>query len=219
MPHDAADRLPFRSFRRRGGRRTAARCGRCCLSGILQGVSQKSDPSESERWTCTDKSELTAAVSELVEREVGRGLRRALTDEVLDNFDGHISALLLDDNQPVPIGSDEEFRITYARNYELVITIAPEPLDYAATAPVVVRNGSDEHYLVPFAISIDSNIPTLRLSEHSLLVSRDGQQRLAIPFLVEETGQKPWVWIRLTQHGRTIQNLELNLTDGGAAKP
>lgn len=72
---------------------------------------------------------------------------------------------------------------------------------------------------MPFAISIDSNIPTLRLSEHSLLVSRDGQQRLAIPFLVEETGQKPWVWIRLTQHGRTIQNLELNLTDGGAAKP
>jgi hypothetical protein len=166
-----------------------------------------------------NESELTATVSELVEREVGRGLerglKRALTDGVLDNFEGHISAQLLDDNQPVPIDNDEEFLITYARNYELVIAIAAEPLEHAATAPVVVRNGSDEHDLVPFAVSIDSNISRLRLSERSLAVSRDGEKRLAIPFRIEETNQKPWVWIRLTQHGRTIQNLELKLTGGG----
>lgn len=159
-----------------------------------------------------NEPELTAAVSEVVEREVGRGLERALTDGVLDNFDGHVSALVLDDNGPVPMDSDEEFLITYARGYELLIAIAPEPLDHAAAAPVVVRNGSDEHYLVPFAVSIDSNIRNLRLGDHSLPVSRDGEQRLTVPFLIEETGPKPWVWIRLTQHGRTIQNLELKLT-------
>jgi hypothetical protein len=157
-------------------------------------------------------------IAEIVERGVERGLHRGLVaDEELDNFDGHISAWILDGDQDVQLSEDGKFLISYGHDYRIVVTIGERARERGITAPVVIRRGSDQHYIVPFDLNIDSNIPDLNCDERSVEVALDGERQLEIPLLIAESTRNRWIWLRLIQRGRTIQNLELRFLPEGSS--
>jgi hypothetical protein len=65
---------------------------------------------------------------------------------------------------------------------------------------------------VPFDVRVDGNVAMLPDRRQSLLVEHDDD---AVASFTIEAGslreEEPWLWILLTQHDRTVQNIELRL--------
>jgi hypothetical protein len=120
----------------------------------------------------TDLPEVVAAsVLSIVERVVGETLRRQLVGPELDNFDGYLSVSLRDAERVVPTDGQGRALVVHDHDYRLVIVIGAEQLAGAATALVRIRGGNEQP-VVPFAVSVDSNVPALRLVEQSFPVAR-----------------------------------------------
>lgn len=158
---------------------------------------------------------VTESVLGSVEQGLGETLRRTLAGPRLDNFDGHLSVTLLDGGTPVRVDNEGSARMIRDHEYQLVISIGQEPSPDATTVPVRIRGGN-EHPTVTFAVSIDSNVLALRQAERSLAVGRHSDSVVRFPLQLDHSAaESNWLWIRVTQHERTIQNLELtlNVTD------
>ena len=154
---------------------------------------------------------VTAGVLGSVEQGLRERLDQTLSNPQLTNFYGHLSAALLNGDDPVRPDDEGVFGITREQEYRLVITIGQRP-EGPATVPVCIRGGNDDPE-VPFAISIDSNVAALRENERPLIVYRDGTSEFPLPLRVTHTdAETVSLWIRVTQYNRTIQNLELVLS-------
>ncbi len=152
-----------------------------------------------------------AELRQIVSESVERGLQRYQAGPELDNYDGYLSVIMRDNGRAVPPDEDGQVTVSHDHNYDLVIVIGGEPRPGAATAPLRIRNGN-EPSVVPFAVSVDSNVPALRLAEQPFPVTRTEDRELDVPLPIGPSGKTPtWLWIRVTQHDRTIQNLELML--------
>ncbi|MER7582385.1 hypothetical protein [Kitasatospora sp. NPDC097691] len=151
-------------------------------------------------------------LSDTLEPAVERTLQRTLAGPELDNFDGHLSVMLVRDGV-VPVEIDDTLRALLDRDrpYELVVAVGHLPTADATTAPVRIRGGNDRH-TVEFGVSVDSNVPALRQGERSIVVRPDSDDKVRFPVGVGHTvAESAWLWVRVTQHGRTIQNLVITL--------
>lgn len=155
---------------------------------------------------------VTESVLGSVEQGLSETLHRTLAGPRLDPFEGHLSVALLDEGTPVPVDDTGSACVTWEHLYQLSIIIGQQPHHDAVTAPVRIRGAKKERSTVSFAVSIDSNVPALRQSEKPLSVDRHGESELGFPLRINRgTAVPTWLWIRVTQHGRTIQNLQVTL--------
>jgi hypothetical protein len=169
-------------------------------------------------------STLDQTVSEAVDRGVGssidavlpsaveRTLLRSLAGPTLDNFDGHLSALLLDgEERPLPIDEDGRVRVVPGSVYRLRVFIGPRAPAGATSTPLRIRGGNRRPE-VTFGVSVDSNVAAARVSEVPVTIpsGRTAGHSYPVDLTGAETGE-PWLWVRVTQHGRTVQNLHLTL--------
>jgi hypothetical protein len=159
---------------------------------------------------------LESSILGTVKRGIDESMRRTLAGPELENYDGHLSVKVLDDGAAVPVSGDSTAGLIPGHGYTLVVSIASNPQLDAATAPIRIRGGNDGP-VVPFAVSIDSNVPDLCVTERPFPVQREASRPpLEVPFRMERNSNASrWVWIRVTQHGRTIQNLDLELAGEG----
>ena len=158
---------------------------------------------------------VSAGILGQVERELRGVLHSVLAGQPLSNFDGHLSVTLMDGGSLVGANGNGVFSVTSEQEYQLVIAIGQQPADGAETAPVRIRGGKDDA-VVPFAVSVDSNITALRKDEQPLAVDRYGDAELKLPIRLRgASAESAWLWIRVAQHDRTIQNLEITLDAAG----
>ncbi|MFD8301516.1 hypothetical protein ACFV29_04025 [Streptomyces sp. NPDC059690] len=163
-------------------------------------------------------SSVERGLDEKLEPAVQRTLQQSLAGPKLDNFDGHLSVTLLDGESLVPIDDSNQANVQRNRPYELAVTLGHQPDPGAGTdAPVRVRGGHDSP-TVEFVVSVDSNIPALRQDGVAVVVSPDSEGRTRFAIRLDDTVTKSvWLWVRVSQHGRTIQNLEITLMAMGQA--
>ena len=158
---------------------------------------------------------VSAGVLGQVERELRGVLHNVLAGPPPTNFNGHLSVTLMAGEALLHAGDGGVFAVSREREYELVISIGQRAIDEAETVPVVIRGG-DDNPEVPFSISIDSNVVALRIEEQPLTVSQDSYAGLTFPLCVPpDSAEVIWLWIRVAQHNRTIQSLEITLTTAG----
>lgn len=166
-------------------------------------------------------------VSDSVSRELeGLGpaidstLRGQIQGPRLVSFNGFV-AVEIRDGGTGPLPTDEEGRVPVAphESHELVVMIGRGEPRGQHSAALWIRGGENAS-VVPFVIELESNAPQLCVTEHPLPVRQDGPRevaRFAIePGVVARDGTT-WVWVRVMQQGRTIQNLEINAVPKEAA--
>lgn len=149
--------------------------------------------------------------------ETFNALRQDLEGPELDNFDGDLSVSVQDDLGTVPVDDEGKAIIHPGHDCRLVVTIGSGGRDGSFTAPLRIRGGRDSE-VVPFGVSVDSNVPAFRLAEQEIQVRAADSHELEVPLNLERAPARPvWLWVRVTQRGRTIQNIELELNSAAAA--
>lgn len=160
------------------------------------------------------------SLNQTFEPALERSLHRSLAGPDLDNFEGHLLAALLCGGVPVGLDAHATATVVRDQDYELAVRIVPEPTGGsgpdpaagAASARLRIRGGKDSPSVV-FQVSVDSNARSFRQDAKSLTVTQDTPGELRFPLrLGDQAPESPWLWVRVAQHDRTIQNLELTLT-------
>jgi hypothetical protein len=156
--------------------------------------------------------EVRRSLTDTLEPTIERTLRRSLVGPRLQNFDGHLSVALRAHGRPVPTDDEGRIVVTPGERYELSVEIGAGPGAGDDSVPVRIRGGEDAQ-VVRFDVSVDSDVRALRCPERAVGVARTGSDVVAIPLAIppEVDPIAPWLWIRVAQQGRTIQNLELTL--------
>ncbi|MFC9594979.1 hypothetical protein ACFTUC_34965 [Streptomyces sp. NPDC056944] len=216
----------FRCYSELGAGRTESAGLSAALTEVIDGLPDRlhdsvdRSVSEAVRQSVgRDLPEMTRSVISSVERGLDeklepalqRTLHQSLAGPKLDNFDGHLAVTLLDGESPVPIDDSLQATVLRNRQYELAVTLGYWPDSGAATVPVRVRGGNSSP-TVEFAVSVDSNIPALRKDGVMVVVPPEGESHTRFAVTLDDTAtNSAWLWVRVSQHGRTIQNLEITL--------
>ena len=156
-------------------------------------------------------SSLPDAVAGPVTAAVRASFREFVEGEPLVNYDGVLSVGLRDGHgDSVPISDDQSVVLDNGLSYELDVTIGPRAAPGAATVPLSIGTGVNEE-VAPFEVAVDSDIRGLRRTAIPLDVRPGDTRDVKFPLYV---GVPPprWIWIRVAQRGRTVQNLELSTT-------
>jgi hypothetical protein len=155
---------------------------------------------------------------EAVDSTVGRTLARHLQGPPMVNYNGHVGVILQGPTGPVELGTDRAATVSPGL-YELRVAIGPEStvrdLAPLAEAALLVRGG-EERGVVPFFVGVDSNVSSARRGAVASDVARTAlkvtQFDIDVP---EDAPAESWLWVRVTQNRRTIQNLKLLLAVRG----
>jgi hypothetical protein len=156
-------------------------------------------------------SSLPGAIAGPVAAAVRASFREFVEGEPLVNYDGVLSVGLRNGHgESVPIGDDRRVVLDDGLSYQLDVTIGPRGARGAATEPLSIGTGVDEEF-APFEVAVDSDVRGLRQTAVPLHVGPGDTRDVTFPFNV---GVPPpsWIWIRVAQRGRTVQNLELSTT-------
>ncbi len=156
-------------------------------------------------------SSLTSAVvAAPVTAAVRASIKEYVEGEPLVNYDGVLSVWLYDGNgAPVPVGDDRIVALEDGFRYELGVTIAPSAVPGAATVPLSIGTGVTEE-VAPFEVAVDSDVRGLRHSGLSLDMRPGETRNVTFPLDVDVNPPPRWIWIRVAQRGRTVQNFELS---------
>ena len=197
------------------------------LSRLLSGEGAGPDAS----WRKTDLESATPliegvrrSIEETVDSSVRPAvletLRSAVAGPRLANFDGHVAADVLEDGVALLANDEHGVLLSRGRSHEIRVSIGHEQMDGAVSARVRVRGG-DDRPSVTFMVSVDSNVPGFQHPGTDLTVSADTPtSTMALPLDPAEPAmreEEAWLWIRVSQEGRTLQHLEL--TTHFAAEP
>lgn len=156
-------------------------------------------------------SALPGAVAGPVTAAVRASFREFVEGEPLVNYEGVLSVRLRNGHgDSVSIGEDRSVVLDNGLSYELDVTIGPRGTSGAATLPLSIRTGVVEEF-APFEVAVDSDVHGLRQTAVPLHVAPGETRDVTFPLNV---GASPpsWIWIRVVQRGRTVQNLELSAT-------
>jgi Bacterial PH domain len=136
-------------------------------------------------------------------------LREALYGPALSNYDGWVSVEVADEyDQIVPLSTDRHVTLEPGRAYQLYVFIGVQPATDTAE-PLVVTGGVDRA-VVEFAAEVDSDRRELRRPSQPITVD-DGGAIARFAIQTPDTGftVPPWLWIRVSQHRRLLQSIEL----------
>jgi hypothetical protein len=137
--------------------------------------------------------------------------REAIYGPTLTNYDGWVSVDVLSDNQRVPVSEDRRVDLQPDRRYELRVVIAGDRV--TLTAERLVVTGGTDRETAEFAVEVDSDQRALRCPSQRLMVGEDGAM---VTFTVQTPQEgftaPPWLWIRVSQHRRLLQSIELTAT-------
>ena len=148
---------------------------------------------------------------------VERTLRSSLRGPVLDNYDGHLSVALLDNLGTVVPLADGAASVLWNKRYDLSVVLGPDAMADHLTAPLRLRGGADAE-TVRFDVAVESNVPALRQRSRSVNAPADRPIELRFPLDLPTPGSEaPWVWVQVSQRGRTLQSLEIRLHGPGPA--
>jgi hypothetical protein len=138
----------------------------------------------------------------------------------LVNYDGWVGVELLNGDRTARIGDDRHVLLDATRSVELSVVIAGEVSEKLVREPLVVTDGA-ELPTVDFLVELDSDRPELRRAGTPVSVSHGDQGRVHFDLSMSTTGyeQPPWVWVRVSQGRRTLQNIELSLNHSFVAVP
>jgi hypothetical protein len=142
-------------------------------------------------------------VVEVVKRSVGpavkQSIREAIAGPAFANFDGVVGARLV-------AGDDSP---------EVEIFVGADAPSDTQTARLRVRGGA-EAAAVPFTVRVESNAQGFHPFLAQIEVPQDGHppEVVSVP-LDPSPDQELWVWVRVLQHDRTLQNLELTSAGAG----
>jgi hypothetical protein len=154
---------------------------------------------------------VAGAVLSTVAEGLQETLQRSLAGPPLTNFNGHVSVGLIAGDAQLEPGRERRVRIEPGVGYRLIVAIGPRPHPSAATARLRVRGGEDSEQAV-FALAVDSNLAELRRDEDDIVVPRGGEAMREFAFKIDEwPAEPPWLWVRVMQHQRTLQNIDLTL--------
>jgi hypothetical protein len=148
---------------------------------------------------------------------VEQTLRSSLRGPVLDNYDGQLSVALLEGDRVVPIGIDHRASVRWGERHDLSVVIGPEALADGLTGPLRLRGGNDAA-IVRFDVAVESNIAALRQRARTVDVAADRPTTMLFPLDLGDPGSEvPWIWVQISQRGRTMQSLEIILDGAGAS--
>jgi hypothetical protein len=142
-------------------------------------------------------------------------VRSSLARPSLINYDGFLSVRVLDPKgEPVPDDGEGAVALRPEAPYRLEVTIDLAPMVGARNARVSIQQGEVAE-VVPFGVELDSDRVALRAPGRDVQVNaRGGEQRLEFPLTVGEGMGDASVWVRVAQHGRLIQLVEVELEVG-----
>ncbi len=160
------------------------------------------------------------AVSQSVERtlhgELTETVTPALRDEVRDlfhgprlvNYDGAVYAALFEDGEPVRPRDDGRVVIDPRRRHSVTVDIGPARDTWVPSAPLQITGGEDAAEVV-FDIVVEGDEAPWRLERQTVAARGDELAGARFELPGREFEGSGWIWIRVAQQGRTIQNLEL----------
>jgi hypothetical protein len=148
--------------------------------------------------------------AEALERAVTSTLRRELSPPRLISYRGAVSAQLRDREGHL-LGCDNygRFSIKPGEPHHVHVSIGSVPAPATVSAPILIEEG-DRAPRVPFTIELEGDRLADAPREQSVEVA-DRDASASVTFVIE-TDPEPVpssLWIRVTQHGRLVQVLEL----------
>jgi hypothetical protein len=146
-----------------------------------------------------------------LQQVVAQTLSEAIEGPPLVNYAGFVSVAVFDQQDDAVALTGERIPLHLGREYRLRVTIASRPQPQAINKEIAIVNGqtADE---VPFDVSIDTDRLALRIRDTPLIVPADGRSAsLTLPLRIDDPWPEPTLWIRVSQHGRLAQVVELLL--------
>jgi membrane protein YdbS with pleckstrin-like domain len=150
-----------------------------------------------------------AAVEARLGYVVSDALREAFHGPTLVNYDGWVSVEIRGPDGPVAPSADRRVALGPNAPYELVVSIGTGPVAPIAE-PLVVTGGVSSDVAV-FEVELDSDQPSLR--RRAVEIEATAFEGNHATFIIHgEPGnidRPPWLWVRVSQRHRTLQNIEL----------
>jgi hypothetical protein len=171
----------------------------------------------------TYKTTIVAAAQPPADRSVGAlnaSVRAAVKDVVsgpaLVDFDGWLGIEVTDEESaPVPVTEDREVSLRPGHRYNLVVTIATERPS-GVVSPLRTSGGT-QAATVEFSVVLDSDDPEVRQPAQVVAVhTYEGSARAQFTFEAREGPVLPWLWVRVAQRDRVVENLELTAIPASA---
>ncbi|WP_234580943.1 DUF4407 domain-containing protein [Micromonospora sp. MH99] len=139
------------------------------------------------------------------------GIEKALKGPPVVNYNGWVDVEVLGPESVALSAVERRIVLSATTTFELEVTISSDQLG-AVAEPVALRGGIDQSR-VDFVVEVDSDRTSFRRSGRPITVGADGVPgRVRFEFIdVTPPAPPAWIWIRVSQERRTVQNLELTV--------
>lgn len=147
-----------------------------------------------------------------VQHEVMAGIERALHGPPLVNYDGWINVTAGEAAGVTLSSSPRCLTLDVPGPFDVTVTIAPD--EGGEVSERLVVTGGRDAAEVEFTVEVDSDRASLRHPPVRLrLDAGDGTASATFAFDLadDHSDATPWLWIRVSQARRTLQNVELSL--------
>jgi hypothetical protein len=153
----------------------------------------------------------TTAVSSTLRSSAPAALREAIGGQPLSNYSGAVTIQLLDD-MGAELDPPERRRVALlpGRRYTFRVVIGPEARRGLAM-PLKISDGIEED-AVRFGIELESNDRRVQQQEQAVTVgATEGEVAADFPFALDEDMPQRWAWVRVTQRGQVVRQIELDI--------
>ena len=144
-----------------------------------------------------------------INQQVDQSIKAAISGPALVDFEGWFGIEITDAaGTPVTITEDREVPLHPNHRYNLIVTIATQKPS-GATSPLRITGGIKAS-TAEFSVLLDSNDPEMRQPAQILAVrTTRGNASAQLTFETRSSFAPPWLWVRVAQRGRVVQNVEL----------
>jgi hypothetical protein len=146
---------------------------------------------------------------------VQAAVKDVVRSPALVDFDGWLGIEVTDaDGAPVSVTEDGEVPLLPRRRYHLVVAIATRRPSGLAS-PLLITGGI-KGAVAEFSVLLDSRDPELRQPAQVLKVRTSGGDASARFTFEPREGVPPWLWVRVAQRQRVVQNVALVGIEAGS---
>jgi len=144
-----------------------------------------------------------------LDASVRAAVKAAFSGPALVNFEGWLGIEITDaQGAPVTVTEDREVHLRPDHRYNLAVVIATQrPAGIASPLRI---SGGIKASTADFSVVLDSDDPELRQPAQVLTVQTSGDSAsVQFAFQTQASSALPWLWVRVAQSERVVQNLEL----------